>query len=69
MTEAEKTKYGIEAIPMDQLPARAAEFNLDDEALQKLLESGDQYFYTVDNLPITITIERPEKCGGPMCIK
>jgi hypothetical protein len=69
MTAAEKEKYGIQAIPMEQLPARAKEFYLDPESVQKQLDTGKPYFYYGTNLPITITVERPTKYEGPVCIK
>lgn len=58
MTEAEKEKYGIEVIPLNQLKARSSELNLAPEIVKELIEYGEPV-YVAHNLPVEVVSDEP----------
>ncbi|NLO30757.1 MAG: hypothetical protein GX120_09795 [Methanosarcina mazei] len=51
MTEAEKKKYGIEVIPINELEERSSELNLAPEVVEELIKYGEPV-YVAHNLTI-----------------
>lgn len=51
MTEAEKKKYGIEVIPINELEGRSSELNLAPEVVEELIKYGEPV-YVAHNLTI-----------------
>jgi hypothetical protein len=58
MTDAEKEKYGIEVIPLNQLKARSSELNLSSETVEDLIECGKPV-YVAHKLPVEVVSEEP----------
>lgn len=58
MTEAEKEKYGIEVIPLNQLKARSSELNLAPETVEELIEYGEPV-YVAHNPPVEVVSCEP----------
>lgn len=59
MTEAEKKKYGIEVIPLNELEARSSELNLAPEVVEELIEYGEPV-YVAHNLTIKEVVSEDE---------
>ena len=45
MSDEDKEKYGIEAIPRDQVEERGAELGLSSYIIQEFLATGDEFLY------------------------
>lgn len=60
MTEAEKEKYGIEVITLNQLKARSSELNLAPEVVEELIKCGEPV-YVAHNLTVeeVISVNEP----------
>ncbi len=59
MTEAEKEKYGIEVIPLNELEARSSELNLAPEIVEELIKYGEPV-YVAHNLTVEEVISEDE---------
>lgn len=59
MTEAEKKKYGIEVIPLNELETRSSELNLAPEVIEELIKYGEPV-YVAHNLTIEEVISEDE---------
>jgi hypothetical protein len=60
MTEAEKEKYGIEVVPLNQLKTRSSELNLSPETVKELIEYGEPV-YVAHKLPVEVVSEPVDK--------
>jgi hypothetical protein len=60
MTEAEKEKYGIEVIPLNQLKSRSSELNLTPEVIEELIKYGEPV-YVAHNITVEelISVDEP----------
>lgn len=60
MTEAEREKYGIEIIPINELKQRSEELNIAPETVDELIRYGEPVYYA-HKIPVKAIPVKPDK--------